>query len=388
MRNGLVALVISKRFDRDTVSLDRDLSMKNDASDKVGSEILTVHNDTRRDRTHHVIFGFGHYVVSPSLLLLVTLACPQTGWCIEASMIANEVQEHEAPQLRLVRELQIPGLIGSVSRVFWRSDGSRLAAANTRPSGDLLIMQVPNAFGRQVTIWDAAGTLLKQISRSDAFFNAMDNLAFVEGNKKIVAPPSMLSNNLAFSVFDVESDEIVHEVAGSHPDRARNVNALANFAVSPDESILAVVFGRALPQPVALYSTRDWSKIGDLADTPKNIVEEPLCLAFSDDGHLLAVGGFRKILIYDVQTRQRVQLIEAFPGSRPDFIRFAEGDRVIITGASYVPYVPRKYIYAFSIEDGAPLASHNSGGTAYDSTPCRLYRKKPAAPPVGPISSG
>jgi WD40 repeat protein len=30
--------------------------------------------------------------------------------------------------------------------------------------------------------------------------------------------------------------------------------------------------------------------------------------------------------------------------------------------------MPRKHIYAFRIEDGAPLASHDSGGTAYDSS--------------------
>jgi hypothetical protein len=88
--------------------------------------------------------------------------------------------------------------------------------------------------------------LLKQIGGSGTFFEAHDNFVFVEGNTEIVPPPSMLSKSLGFSVFDVENSKIIYEVAGPNPDRARNVNASTNFAVSPDGAVLAVGFGRAL----------------------------------------------------------------------------------------------------------------------------------------------
>ena len=106
----------------------------------------------------------------------------------------------------------------------------------------------------------------------------------------------MASNDIAFSVFEAETGNLLRDLPGSHPGRPRNVNGATVLIASPEESILAVIFGRALKQPLALYSTGDWAKLADLPDG-----QRPETAAFSRDGRLLAVGRLaRYVLIYDV----------------------------------------------------------------------------------------
>jgi len=40
------------------------------------------------------------------------------------------------------------------------------------------------------------------------------------------------------------------------------------LTASPDQSILAVAFGRSLPQPLVLYSTKTWMPVETLPEPP------------------------------------------------------------------------------------------------------------------------
>src|SRR5262249_54477428 len=120
-------------------------------------------------------------------------------------------QGPDLPKLQVVRELQAPG---PVSRLLWSSDGAKLAAYILGPGRvwPLIGTLLPSPFGSLITIWNADGKVFRKLQRPQPFFQTLDTFAFVAGDKQIVAPPSMQSNTLAFSVFDIDTGEIVHEV--------------------------------------------------------------------------------------------------------------------------------------------------------------------------------
>src|SRR5262249_60444295 len=146
----------------------------------------------------------------------------------------------------------------------WRRDGSRLEASSLANGPSVFGMQLPSPFGNLITIWNADGQVLRTLRRARPFFETLDTFAFVANDKQIAAPASIDSDTLSFCVFDIASGEVVREVPGPHPDKPRNVNHATILVASPDQSVLAVASGRALAQPPALYSTRDWSRLADL----------------------------------------------------------------------------------------------------------------------------
>jgi len=287
----------------------------------------------------------------------------------------DDAQRPGLPKLQIVRELQTPG---PVSSLLWSSNGAKLAASSLFAGADIPgipgapAMHIPSPFGSLITIWNADGQVFRKLERPKPFFQTLDAFAFVGGDKQIVAPPSMQSNTLAFSVFDIDTGEIVHEVAGSYPDKPRNVNAATVVVASPDQSLVAVTFGRALAQPVGLYSTRDWSKLAEL-DNPQNAAQRPNVLAFSYDGKFLAVGrGDRIALIYDLSRRQVVQRIDAFPDrfGGASSIAFSPDGTMIAVGSGSLAYSnrlpdgsteivpPKDLVRVFSTKDGSRVATY------------------------------
>jgi WD40 repeat protein len=285
------------------------------------------------------------------LVTLAVLALTVAGFPRFAS--SREVTS-QLPMLQLVRELQTPG---PTSAVIWSSDGTKLAALSygspaRLPGGFLLA----SPFGSLITVWNADGSVVRELHRPKPFFQTQDTFAFAGGNTQIVAPPSEESHDLGFSVFDIASGEIVREVPGAYPDQVRSVNAAIKLATSSDQSILAVAFGRGRPQPVALYSTRDWSKLGDLPEGPTAGpgigVEQPKLLAFSSDAQLLAVERVDNlVLVYDMSMRQVVQRFKSYPpGDVATAMAFSPDGRMIaVAGTSFA-------VRVFRVSDGREIA--------------------------------
>jgi len=324
--------------------------------------------------------GVAWKTVLSGVFALIMTSLPQPVSCadsasgVPAAGPIDSAQRPGLPKLQIVRELQTPG---PVSSMLWSSDGNKLAASSLISGADIPGargapgMHIPSPFGSLITIWDADGQVFRKLQRPQPFFQVLDTFAFVAGNKQIVAPPSMQSNILAFSVFDIDTGEIIQEVAGSHPDRPRNVNAATVVAASPDQSLLALTFGRALAQPVALYSTRDWSKLADLPDGPQNGAQRPNVLAFSNDGKFLAVGrGDRIAVIYDLGLRQVIQRIDVFPDrlGGASAIAFSPDGSMIAVGSGSLAYgyrlpsgstetvPPHDLVRVFSTKDGSRIA--------------------------------
>lgn len=293
----------------------------------------------------------------------------------EKTETAATTASADLPKLQLVRELPAPG---DTFSVLWSSDGSKLAAYSYSPGPNLLGTQLANPFGNRVTIWTADGQVYRELSRATPFFGFFDTFAFAADNREIVTPPLLKANDLAFSVFDIASGDLVREVDGNYPKLGRNVNGAKLIVASPDQTIIAATFGRALPQPVTLYSTRDWSKLAVLPEGPRNMAERPDALAFSPDGKFLAVArGAGEILLYDVNSKSVVIKFDAFPdiGGPVHAIAFSPDGELIAVGTATVPgtvhsirtgetreIVIRDPVRVFHTKDGS-RAAVNSGST-------------------------
>lgn len=194
---------------------------------------------------------------------------------------------------------------GSITKLAWNSDGTKLAAAiigqgaPVPPTGFKT-----GAFGSLIMVWEADGRVYRELRRQESFFNVGNDIAFVANDKQIVAPALHSSNTLAFSVFDLQSGEIVREVAGPVSDGTRFVNRAWRLVPMPEQPILVVGF-QGDRQPIALYSTKDWSKLGDLPDISKPLM--PSAATFSRDGRYLAVIRGGTVLIYETASWQIVQ---------------------------------------------------------------------------------
>jgi WD40 repeat protein len=261
------------------------------------------------------------------------------------------VQKTEMPNLKLVRQWSTPG---TVSALAWSSDGARLAALVRYPEQSTFGFTLPSAVGNRLSVWDAQGRAIREFQRPSAFFHIGERLAFVAGNRQVVAPPMLTPNTSAFSVFDIESGDI-REVAGPSPDKPRDFNRTALLAASPDQSIVAAAFYHE--QPVALYSTRDWTKLADLPDAPKDPAEKPHALSFSKDGALLAVAIRGTARIYDLSTRRVVQRIDAFDEIyTADVVFSPDGSKLAVSAPSLYPHDP---VRMFDRETGVRIATYS-----------------------------
>jgi WD40 repeat protein len=277
------------------------------------------------------------------------LAALATIACFALALCAAPVPSPPLPSLKLVRDWKTPG---TVSALAWSSDGARLAALVRYPEQSIFGFTFPSAAGNRLSVWDPQGRAIREFQRPSAFFRIGEKLAFVAGNRQVVTPPMPAPS--AFSVFDIESGDI-RDVAGPNPDKPHSFNATARLAASPDQTIVAAAFYHE--QPVALYSTRDWTKLADLPEAPKNPAEKPHALAFSNDGALLAVAISGTAQIYDVNTRRVVQRIDAFDEIfTADVVFSPDGSKLAVSAPSLYPHDP---VRVFDRETGVRIATYS-----------------------------
>jgi hypothetical protein len=288
------------------------------------------------------------------------------------------------PNLLLLQELETPG---PVSALVWSSDGTKLAVGSVgQPSTVPIIppMRLANVFGMLITIWRLDGRVDQQIRRTEAFFVRNDTFAFVGGNRLLATPP--VEDKNAFALFDVDTGELVREIPGLHPGRQRTVNGAKVLVASPDQTLLAVIFGRAIEQNAIVYSTQDWNKLADLPDGPHTQPRRPEIAAFSRDGKLIAIGGpSRYASVYDTSTWHLVREVDAFPDRSPgtsDIAFSPDGSMVALgsrgnAGVNRLPsgrleFVPlnNSPVRIFRIDDGTRIAEYGKpaplrGGLAW-----------------------
>jgi hypothetical protein len=321
-----------------------------------------------------------------SLLLLLTLSALWIS-CALAQPVPAQTSlpvSPPLPNLLLLQELETPG---PVSALVWSSNGTKLAVGSIgQPSTIPIIppVRLANIFGMLITIFHSEGRVDQQIRRTKAFFVYDDTFAFVGDNKLLATPP--VEDKNAFALFDVDTGELVREIPGLHPGRQRTVNGAKMLVASPDQKLLAVIFGRAIEQNAIVYSTKDWSKLADLPDGPSTQPRRPEIAAFSRDGKLIAIGGFdRYASVYDAGTWHLVREVDAFPDRSPGTsdIAFSPDGSMIALGSSgtagvntlpsgRLEFVPlnNSPVRIFRIDDGTRIAEYGKpaplrGGLAW-----------------------
>ena len=311
----------------------------------------------------------------PSTFSNIARVCVFLVFLFEAHGVA--AQSPALPKLQFVRDLQTPG---PISKVIWSSDGSKIGAASLIANAGGFGLQVPSLFGNLITIWNSDGQVFQKLQRDQPFFTVGDSFAFVAADRKIVAPASVTSGSLAFSLFDLDTGKIVREIAGPQPDKSWNVNSAKALVTSPDQTTLGVVFGYALPQPERVYSTKDWTKLPALPlESPTNFANAPSVMSFSKNSRLFAVNRGRRVFIYDLSSKQIARIIEPFPepehGVFSGSISFSPDDSMIAFGARssatrrQLPYgdseivPPRNLVRLFRVREGSTVAIYP--GSAY-----------------------
>jgi WD40 repeat protein len=309
--------------------------------------IFGHHRETKRWRAWLLVRALS--------LVLLLIAANEVGFAqspAPSEAAGQKAAPRPLPNLELIQELTRPH---GTSSLTWSSDGSKLAAYMVAP-GPLSVD------GKLLTVWNADGQILREIEPPDFFFSSDDPLAFVAGGKQLATTPWFKSITLGFMVFDIESGKVVREIEGPERDRGRPDNAAVALASSPDQSILAVVFGRGRSHPVALYSTRDWSKVATLmASRPTH----PKELAFSPDGRFLAVIDLWYVRIYDIVSKQRIQVINPFDDGLtavqpfgPEDMAFSPDGTLIAVAAAHAqgPKIANP-LRIFRVDNGARVGS-------------------------------
>jgi len=237
-----------------------------------------------------------------SIVSLSAAWLPADGLALEPT--AAPTDQTDLPKLQVLRELTGRG---SAFGMAWSSDGSKIAAYGSTAPGS-------GPFGNLITIWDPeTGDQLRELYRPGGdWYTTLSSLAFINHDKQILAPGSPSIPTAAFSIFDI-SGEAVRNVDGLHPDQpAWNINSPASFAVSPDGSLVAVVPGRALAQPIALYSTENWQPVATLTQV-QGASEHSEHVVFSADGRFFAFDHGTEVWVCDVQSLSIIQKIKPFP---------------------------------------------------------------------------
>ena len=213
------------------------------------------------------------------------------------------------PKLQLERELRVaPETGGRWAHTFgvtWSSDSTELAAYSV--------------WSDLITVWNVEGTVLKEIPREGDHFTGTA-LAFVGGNSQLAARPvSYKDGDDAVDIYDIASGKVVHSLPGpGRPDQGSAVNWAWVLASSPDQSLLAVVYGRAAYHPVALYDTSDWQKKAEIRAPREIPAYNAQALAFSADGRFLAIALPRDVQIFDTKTHQITQTVHAYTSEERD----------------------------------------------------------------------
>ena len=275
-----------------------------------------------------VTLRLGRRTVALAAIILAAASIPSSVIYADDVPISSDsaVSAQQAlPEFRYLRTLPAPNefynygtLQSGTSRLTWSPDGERLAAYIRS--------------GLAIMTWSPDGKYQYEFPRYASFGLNSYLLGFVSGHSQIVTSPAAERRDSeeeekvkqnAFSVMDPATGKVLRGVPGPNPGKTFRENIAWHYAISPDQSLLAVIYHPYAGHSIGVYSTRDWQRIAEIEIGDRNRPVSPLeiarALAFSPDGKKLAVarGDNNRVDIFEVGSWTLLQSIEAFPEPTP-----------------------------------------------------------------------
>lgn len=193
-----------------------------------------------------------------------------------------------------VEEIRVLPSADAVIAVGWSAQGDLLASSS--------------GFGSLVTIWTAAsGTRLSSFKRnSSPYFGR--GITFLANDKELLTARNFSKDdqNVAFSLWDVQTGALLHNIDGPLRDGPSRYNNPQDFAASADGRIIASITHQ-LGDAVTVYSDGNWAaprrlSINNPPAPAQHLLEDTaLSVALSRDGRYLAVGRVSgTVLLFDL----------------------------------------------------------------------------------------
>jgi WD40 repeat protein len=269
------------------------------------------------------------------------------------------------PQIKFARLLSAPNehypafnMVSGTSNLTWSPDGERLAA------------YVRN--GLAITVWSPDGKVQHEIPRyNKAGLTSAYVLGFLSGHDQLLTGPAASDPNdllavedVAFSIVDAETGQVVHNVIGLNPGKSFRENIVTAAAISPDGRFVAVIYNviydLSADRRVGIYSTDNWQRIAAIPLSYESDSPRADAISFSPSGKMLAVtyqnkfGDNKRIDIFNVPAWTLNRSIETFP----------ELPRTVHTSTAAVRFSSDETMIAVILNGGGAYWKYPNGGLA------------------------
>jgi len=217
---------------------------------------------------------------------------------------------------------------------------------------------------QKLVVFDAGGQITREIDHYGGVWNPKP--VFTDDKSIVAAGGHAKSGDIAFSVYDTATGEVLHEEKIQPSEIAAKggdplITSPWFFAVSTDQSRLAVALGGSRRHhSVRVYSTKDWSRLLDLdLDTILAPNSSTDSIVLSGDGALLAVQDFKNIVIVDVATGNVVQKIVPWPAPGLRSTLSPDGTILAATASAFLQGQKPDPIQLFRVSDGKLFGSYS-----------------------------
>ena len=201
------------------------------------------------------------------------------------------------------------------------------------------------------------------IRSQQGILKSVEDFSNSYGYKHLLMPPYIVSvddvsSSFAFTIYDKELKQILLQEPAPKQSAPGQAQSAVHFAVSQDNSTLAVAYTRALPgQPIMIYDVGSWRKVSTIIN-PNEKLSGVGQIVLSKDGSILAFVSDGQIFIFNVHTGQMIQKIS---GSFGMISLSSDGDKIAAekydTPSSI--FTPKSLgIFIYRVLDGVQLSLH------------------------------
>lgn len=201
------------------------------------------------------------------------------------------------------------------------------------------------------------------IRSQQGILESVEDFSNSYGYKHLLMPSYIVSvddvsSSFAFTIYDKELKQILLQEPAPKQSAPGQAQSAVHFAVSQDNSTLAVAYTNALSgQPITIYDVKNWRKISTIINPIKKVSGVGQ-IVLSKDGSVLAFVGNDQVIICNVHTGQIIQKISGRFGI---ISLSSDGDRIAVERYDFPSSAisPKSMgIFIYRVLDGVQLSLH------------------------------